>query len=104
MSIFSRLNDLEHAIKSQYTKNIRVISWVDELHNRIDALDSAIHKLKGNRMNTVKFIGNNRITFDHEDELIILSDINEEDDAIHIPMEDWHDIRLEIDKECGKYL
>lgn len=55
-------------------------------------------------MNTVKFIGNNRITFDHEEELIILSDINEEDDAIHIPMEDWHDIRLEIDKECGKYL
>lgn len=55
-------------------------------------------------MNTVKIIGINRITFDHEEELIILSDINEEDDAIHIPMEDWHDIRLEIDKECGDYL
>ena len=55
-------------------------------------------------MNIVKFIGNNRITFDHKEGLIILSDINEEDDAIHITMEDWHDTRLEIDKECGDYL
>lgn len=55
-------------------------------------------------MNSNKVIGNTHITFSHKDEEITLTDINDEDDSITFSMDDWHDIRLEIDKECGEYL
>ena len=55
-------------------------------------------------MNKDKFIGCIHISFFHEDEVITLTDINDEEFMVTIPMEDWHDIRLEIDKECGEYL
>ncbi len=54
-------------------------------------------------MSTHKEIGSNRIQFNHELEIIEITDDNDEDYVV-IHMEDWHDIRLEIDKECGDYL